>query len=256
MFVDAHIHLSDEKYRENIREVIYEATQQRVSLLLAVSEDAPSSLRTMEIGEKFSSVVLPLVGLHPSFASKGDADLDKVREIISKSRQRVAGMGEIGLDQRYARGSSGAWQKQLSAFQTQLEMAEAAELPVNLHSRDTAGSIIAMLDSYQIKGAVFHWFAGDEKTMGKALDRGFYISFTPSITYSKRVRTLAKACVPELVLTETDGPVPFWGEFRGVTTRPPLVKRVVEELGDLMGLTAGDMARQVEQNAKRLFLGK
>lgn len=59
------------------------------------------------------------------------------------------------------------------------------------------------------------------------------ISVGPSILYSKRVAEVARQADLSIILTETDGPVSYYGPFKDKPTRPSFVIPVVEKLSEI-----------------------
>jgi len=57
----------------------------------------------------------------------------------------------------------------------------------------------------------------------------------------------------ENLLTETDGPVRFWGPFKDKTTTPAFIPIVVEEIAKLKGMKLAEAAMQIYKNFLDFF---
>lgn len=252
MFIDAHIHLYCDEYREILDETIRDAKQSGVGAIFSAAEDYESCLETLGLTRKYGGYVHPVIGLHPWEATRSLKDLGKVEELILKNRDIIVAIGEVGLDRKYAREDEG-WDRQVEAFGAMLRASEETGLPVVVHSRKSAEHVVEALESHSIDKVLFHWFSGEVGTLEKIMDRGFFVSFTPSVTYSKRTQRLALKSDLGQVLTETDGPVSYYGEFKGVLTVPSFVVRVVEKMAEVYGLPVRDVELQIMKNASNFF---
>ena len=251
-FIDAHIHLYSEEYHPRLQEILEEAYRRRVRTLICAAEDYETSLQTLQISSQWRGFVYPVIGVHPWSANQSLSDLEDTLSLILKYRDRLAGIGETGLDRKYA-GEEGEWRRQLEAFKAMIEASEKTSLPLVIHSRKSVDTILEVLESSRVGKALFHWFSGDEGSLRKIIDMGYFVSFTPTITYSKRMQGLASRCDPSKVLSETDGPVPFYGKYKGVLTTPVMVIDVVEKLAEIFSKSLEEMAEQIMDNAEDLF---
>jgi len=102
MFADAHIHLSDPEFREILPQILLEA-KITGKMLIAVAVDAETSALNLKISE-VGEFVKPFIGIHP-WSSKTE-DMDAL-SIGSLDQKRFAGIGEVGLDRKYARDDRG-----------------------------------------------------------------------------------------------------------------------------------------------------
>lgn len=251
MYVDSHIHLYSDEYIGILDNVIEDARRGKVKAILCVSEDYDSSLKSLELASKYD-VVYAAIGVHPWTASHNIDDLDKVVNLAYEKRADVVGIGEVGLDKTYVK-SEKAWDDQLKTFARMVEVSLELNKPLNIHSRGTARDVLEILRFYNVKKAHFHWFSDSEDVLKDVVCEGYYVSFTPSITYSKRVQKLARIVPPEQVLTESDGPVPFFGELKGKLVMPKHVQLVVNKLSEIYEIDAEKLMRIIWGNFKKLY---
>ena len=242
-FVDSHVHLSD---FGDPAAVVREAKEVG-TLLLAASIDGESSFKTLSIAEMFPKTVRGFVGVHPSEAGKARG-LDWLADALNGA----AGVGEIGLDPHYEPQSTRLDQERVC--ETQLAAAEKAGKPVQVHTRGAEKGCLDILSSYTITSVLLHWFEGED-LLEIARERGYYVSFGPALLRSVRLQRMAKKYERDLVLAETDGPVPF-KELNG-TRGPFLIPSVVFKLSEIFQEDFDRTCRRLESNAaKYLSAGK
>ncbi len=233
-FIDSHLHICE--YREPDRAVEFAASNN--VLLFSLGVDRESSFTTLRAAQRRPELVKPFVGLHPSEVGKG-SDLNWFEGALAQA----AGAGELGLDPKYSEVSPKS--AQMAAFKGQLAASEKAGKPVQLHSRGAERECLDVLSSFRLKTVLLHWFQGEE-LLGEASKAGYFISFGPSLLYSKRLQRMASACDPKFLLTETDGPVPF--EPLGGVSGPSLIPSVVFKVAQLRQMAFQDAAELIYAN--------
>jgi TatD DNase family protein len=252
---DSHCHIDDPSFQKDMRAVLKRATEADVAAMLIAAVDRKSSQRAVALARKYPQIYAS-VGLHPHDAKNGDEDLLKALKELS-SHAKVCAWGEIGLDfnRMYSpREDQERW------FLRQLEMADALELPLIFHERDSQGRFLELLKSHpnpRRKGVV-HCFSGNHKELKAYLDLGFYIGITGILTIKKRGNTL-RNLVPQMpedrILVETDAPylTPAPQKNRIRRNEPAFVRSVLLHLAQVMGRDPEDLAPSIWNNTCRLF---
>ncbi|RLI20262.1 hypothetical protein DRO45_04045 [Candidatus Bathyarchaeota archaeon] len=254
-FVDAHVHLSDEEYAEDLDEIIAEAKKSNVVALVSNSMDLETSVGSLKLSERYPGMVYAALGVHPwNVQNLTDAELKRVEELISEERARknkaLVAIGEIGLDYKYTR----VWDKQLMVFNEMLNLAEKLDLPVIIHSRGTTSQIVDMLPSFSLKKVLLHWFSHPLSALKKALEHGYYITEGPPTAYSNGIREVVRRTPLTNLLTETDGPVRYWkNPFKGKRTTPAFIPTVVKAVAEVKGLEVEEVAAQIVKNFEAFF---
>lgn len=89
----------------------------------------------------------------------------------------------------------------------------------------------------------------------KALDIGFYISFSGIVTFKNAVdlQSVAKKVPLDRILIETDSPFLAPVPYRGKINQPAYVKHVAIFLADLLNIPFETLAKQTTENYNRLF---
>ncbi|RLI40802.1 hypothetical protein DRO59_08470 [Candidatus Bathyarchaeota archaeon] len=254
-FIDAHVHLSDEEYAEDLDEIIAEAKKSNVVALVSNSMDLETSVGSLKLSERYPGMVYAALGVHPwNVQNLTDAELKRVEELISEERARknnaLVAIGEIGLDYKYTR----VWDKQLMVFNEMLNLAKKLDLPVIIHSRGTTSQIVDMLPSFNLKKVLLHWFSHPLSALKKALEHGYYISEGPPTAYSNGIREVVRRTPLTNLLTETDGPVRYWkNPFKGKRTTPAFIPTVVKAVAEVKGLEVEEVATQIVKNFEAFF---
>ena len=163
-------------------------------------------------------------------------------------------MGETGLDYFRVEGDM-RWQQE--RFIRHIEAAIQADLPLIIHTREAADDTMAILRDHCADqcGAVMHCFAEDWAVAEKALDLGFYLSFSGIVTFNsaESLREVARKAPLDRILVETDAPYLAPVPMRGKPNQPAFVAHTARFVADLKGLSMEDLTRQTTDNFFALF---
>jgi TatD DNase family protein len=255
-FVDAHIHLADERYSQSVREIVEEAKQLGVLGLVANATDLETSHKSLKLAETYPNHVYATIGIHPwnTKQLKPNEVQDTINLIFKnkENRQRVVAVGEIGLDASYS-GTGEPTEIQKQVFHKMLSVAEKTGLPVVIHSRGSTSQIVNILPSYKIEKVLLHWFSQPHSLIPTIVDRGYYITEGPPSLFSSGIREVIRRIPLTNFMTETDGPVRFRGPFKGKLTTPSFIPMVVEAVAELKGKEKSEVADQVFSNFVDFF---
>jgi TatD DNase family protein len=159
-------------------------------------------------------------------------------------------VGECGLDYFRDRASRAM---QATAFAGQVVLAEKHRRPLVIHTREAAEDTLAVLRSARTP-VILHCFSLPDH-LDEIVERGWYVSFAGNVTYpSAGELAAAAASVPvELLLLETDCPYLSPLPHRGTPNRPHYVLETLRFVAEARGVSADELAAQVETNAVRVF---
>lgn len=251
--IDAHIHLADSAYADRIDFLLEVARKENIVALVANSIDLETSKASVTLSIRNPSLVYAAVGLHPWNAQTADSEeVNQIRELVQEKRNRIVAIGEIGLDKSYAK-TPDHFEQQRRFFEKQLDVAKRMNLPVIVHSRSSAKEVLDIAESYDQKKVLMHWYSGPLEYVKDICDRGWVLSFGPSILYSKRIREIVSKVPLESLLTETDGPVKYRGPFMEKETTPEFIRPVVEEVARILNKDPRALADQILENFDRFF---
>src|SRR6187549_3129021 len=195
MLIDAHVHL--DKYGDLLDQALSEIDEQRI-FTIATAMDVPSYLELRKIAAR-SALVLPPFGVHPRRAAEYAQRLPELSRYIEMS----PAIGEIGLDFHWVKdaGTYPAQRKVLEYF-----IAAAAEQNkfVNLHTKAGEKEILDLLERYDVKRAIIHWYSGPMDILRAMIDYGCYFTIGVEVLYSDYIKEIARTIPDHLLLTETD----------------------------------------------------
>ena len=245
MFIDAHVHL--DKYGDLLDEALRQIETERI-FTVATAMDVPSYLELQTIGAR-SELVLPTFGIHPRRAAEYADRLPEISRYVEMS----PAIGEIGLDFHWVKDASTypAQRKVLEFF-----IAAAAEQNkfVNLHTKAGEKEILDLLEKYDVRRAIIHWYSGPLDILHAMIDFGCYFTIGVEVHYSDHIRAITKLIPDHLLLTETDNPGALkWLRKNDEVGMPAAIKNVVQSVAELRQSTPEKIDALVQANFARLI---
>lgn len=250
MYFDSHAHLDDRRFDSDREEILAGLAGQQVGLLMNVGCDLPSSERSVALAQRYP-FVYAAVGSHPDDADHVDGKLlDRYRALARSPR--VKAIGEIGLDYHYEDVPRA---RQIIAFEEQIELAEALQLPVIVHMREATEDAMQIVARHPSVSGVFHCFSGSAQTALWLVERGWYIGFTGVVTFknARRAVEAVQALPLERILIETDCPYMAPEPYRGRRNDSRYVPLVAAKIAQIKGISPEEAGEATTQNARRLF---
>jgi len=251
MYVDAHIHLYDETYTNFLDDIIKESIENDVTYILSVSEDYGTSIKNLTIGKKYEVYIG--IGMHPSTAIYKVNELSSTIQLIIDNLDKIIAIGEVGLDKKYPKNIS-QWEDEVKVFKEMARLSVEYNKPLNIHSRGASKEVLEILIKEGVENAYFHWFTGEEDVLREIVSEGYYIGFTPSVLYSKRMMRLASKTPIDNILTETDGPIRFYGPLKNEITLPIHVRLIAKKLSEIKEIELNRIIETIQKNFKKLFM--
>jgi len=267
VFIDSHAHLEGKRYDADRAEVLARAKQNGIEAYLAIGNgEGPATADcAIHLAEKYDGQaeyprIWASIGIHPHEASLADEAADA--QMLQWARHpKVIAWGEIGLDYFYDHSPR---EIQKTVFLRQMELAQAAKLPIIIHCRPSDNSENAWEDCLALIqehwsasgfGGILHCFTGSVDHARRALDMGFMISFAGNITFPKAqpIRDAAQMVPLDRMLIETDSPYLAPIPHRGQRNEPAFVKEVARKIGELRGVPAEEIGTQTAQNFYKFF---
>ena len=253
MFSDSHAHLDDDRFSEDLDEVLARAKAEGVDRIVTVGTGLESCRAAIGLAAQHPDFVFAAVGIHPHDADETD---DAAMEQLAESARRagVVAVGETGLDYHYE-NSTRDGQKRL--FRAHIRLALETGLPLIVHCREAHDDCLSILEERRREGlrGVAHCFSGGPEIAERFLDLGFHISFAGTLTFpnARDVREAARSVPLDRVLIETDCPYLAPRPRRGRRNEPAFLPFVAGVLAELRGLEARDVGRVTGRNAGSLF---
>ncbi len=226
--------------------------QNGVANIVNIGTNLDNSRVSLELATKFDSLYASC-GIHPydiRFYDDIDATLAEL-EMLLKNDKAVA-LGEIGLDYHYEDTDR---EKQMAFFRAQMALAERLDIPVIIHDRDAHGDCMSVIRDFPKVTGIFHSFSGSAEMATELIRRGWFISFSGTVTY-KNARMPVEACnaVPiDRILIETDSPYLPPVPHRGEMNHPKYVALTCEKISQIKGVSYEEMAKISADNARRAY---
>ncbi|MGB0712269.1 MAG: TatD family hydrolase [Gammaproteobacteria bacterium] len=254
MLIDSHCHLDMldlSHFDGGLDGVLDQGSEMGVGHYLCVSVDLEAYPSMRDLVSARESVSIS-VGVHPNHDHGHEPDADELIRIAR--RDGCVAIGETGLD--YFRGEGDLeWQRE--RFRTHIAAARECGLPLIIHTREAREDTLRILEEEGARdaGGVMHCFAEDWETAKRAMDIGFYISFSGIVTFKSAVelKDVARQVPADLMLVETDSPYLAPVPKRGKPNQPAFVRHTAEYVAELRGMDFDALAAQTSENYQRLF---
>ncbi len=257
--IDIHAHLCFPDYGESPERIAAEC-QRHMDAVIVTSARYDEGVQALGLCEKHSKL-FPSIGYHPVEGDKPEKTMDMIR----KNKDRIAGVGEVGLDHHWVRDPQKREQQE-TVFSDFIKLAEELGKPLIIHSWDAEEECFGMVKHLDIP-VIFHCYSGSRELAEKILKRGFYISFSTQVLFSKSHRKLAKLVPLEQMTLETDSPFlsPYsYLKGKGEETRlkpgfnpsknyPWNIKFSAEKIGELKNAKPEEVLWKTKENAVRIF---
>ena len=252
-YIDIGANLTSTKFDNILNDTLKESFDNNLESIIVTGATLSGSKYARKIVyENLQYNLYFTAGVHPHNAK--DYNLKQQEELkeLLKDPKAVA-IGECGLD--FNRNHS-TREKQLLAFEKQIQLAMEVDKPLFLHERKASDDFINMLNKYKgsVKGVV-HCFTGNKETVKKYLSMGFYIGITGWICDNERNKELMEAIkyIPlDKLMVETDSPYLSPLDKSKLNT-PKNIKYTVKKIADILNMNEEVLAEQLNKNTKRFF---
>ncbi len=250
--IDSHLHLDDEKLRDNAEQIIKGLHEHNIEFVINNSCNLQSMIDSVELANKYPDVYAT-VGMHPHESSDFN---DKFRALMRQLAQndKVVAVGEIGLDYYYDLSDR---QTQKDVFAEQIEIADQLGLPITLHIRDAYGDawdILTAQKKYLNNGVLWHCYSGSAELARQAVKFGHYFAFGGAITFKNAKKEDVLQAIPfDKILSETDSPYMAPVPLRGQVNTPYNIPLIVDKIAEVYGKSTEQTEAQIRENTLRLF---
>lgn len=249
--IDTHAHIDADVFDIDRSEVIKRAFDDGMEAVIVPGIEPARFESVLKTAESHKNIFFG-IGVHPHNAHEYTQEVENKILKLATHPKAVA-IGEIGLDYYYDFCPQDTQRK---VFSRQLELAVELGKPVIVHNRDSDADLMDIIYSYRSEklSGVLHCFSGDEEMLAKALDAGFYVSFTGNITFKKSILgEIVKSAPIERIMIETDSPYMTPVPLRGKRNEPKLVRLVAEKIAEIKSMTIDEVLKMTTNNAKQLF---
>ena len=265
MWIDSHCHLDAPEFDADRGAVLARARAAGVAQIVLPAV-ARSNFDTVRDLAHAHGLVYAL-GIHPMAVDRAaDDDLAQLRDALAERRgdPRLVAIGEIGLD-HFVPGLDRARQERFYA--AQLALARTFELPVILHVRRSADTLLKHLRATPVRGGIAHAFNGSEQQALAFVALGFKLGFGGAMTFERalQLRRLAATLPMSAIVLETDAPdIPPQWLYRSAAERaagavsrnePGELPRIAQTLAALRGMPLDEVAAATSANVRAALPG-
>lgn len=219
MLIDSHCHINLPELASRLDDVLANMHKQLIDYALVVSVDK-NSFNEIEKLINSHPNLFGSIGIHPDGIDNAEFSL---AELIENSKQKkIVALGETGLDYHWNKGDL-TWQHQ--RFIKHIEASKETSLPLIIHTRDAKEVTLDIMQSHQASKAVIHCFTEDKKFARRALDLGYFISFSGIVSFknAKEIQEVCQFVPDDRLLIETDSPYLAPVPMRGKVNEPSFI---------------------------------
>ena len=259
MWIDSHCHLDAPEFDADRSAVVGRARAAGVQqiVLPAVAAGHFDTVRALAHEHDLAYAL----GIHPLYVGAAqDDDIARLQQALQQHRDdpRLVAVGEIGLD-HFVPGLDRARQEHF--YCAQLRLARDAGLPVILHVRRSADSLLKGLRRIEVPSGIAHAFNGSDQQAAMFVALGFRLGFGGAVSFDRalQLRHLARTLPDSAPVLETDAPdiPPHW-LYRSAADRaagsgqgrnePAELPRIGAVMAALRGCTAAETAALTAAN--------
>jgi len=253
MIIDSHCHLDDERYNDDIEEVISRAKEQGVESFIIPGADPLTLERAVELSEQYEEIYFA-VGVHPYDAE----NYNKSYLETYVTHPKCVAIGECGLDYYRLPETEeeilAEKKMQKEVFIDQIEWAKELKLPLIVHIRESSADCLELLEKYAgLEGGVLHCYNADESLL--KLSNNFYYGIGGVLTFknAKKLINVYPKIPHDKLIIETDAPYLTPHPFRGKRNEPSYTTHVASKMSELSDMEQEKLESLTTTNAKRLF---
>jgi TatD DNase family protein len=212
VWIDTHCHLDATEFDADRPAVLARARAAGVEALVLPAVERAGWAPLADLASRESQPYA--LGVHPLYVDRAaEGDLDRLALELRARRDdpRLVAVGEIGLD-HFVPGLDR--DRQWVFYERQLRIAAEFDLPVILHVRRSADTLLKGLRRVRVRGGIAHAFNGSRQQAEAFIALGFRLGFGGAMSFERalQIRELARSVPLEAIVLETDAPdiPPHW----------------------------------------------
>lgn len=259
MIFDTHAHYDDEAFDSDREAIIGSLQENGIAHVIDVGASKDSMPKVKAIADRYDFIYGAL-GMHPD--EVGDIDDALWTELENGlSDPKIRAVGEIGLDYHW---DIQPHEIQIRWFEKQIELAQAHEMPILIHSRNAAEDTMDVIQKWYGKGApgekltrkgIVHCYSYSPEQAKIYTAMGFYLGIGGVVTFknSKKLKKVVREIPLTSLLLETDCPYMAPEPKRGKRNSSLYLPYVVKAIAELKGITENEVEKVTYRNAMNLF---
>ena len=247
MIIDTHTHLDNEKFIDDVDEVIKRAKEAEVKEFIIPAADPKDLPRAVELSEKYDEIYFA-VGIHP-------VEIDKYEDkflLDFINHPKCVAVGEIGLDYHWVKDEKQR-EKQKEFFIRQIEIAKEYKKPIIIHVREATEDTYDIIKNINDIKGIFHCFNAAEQLLD--FSDNFYYGIGGVITFknAKKLINVFPKIPKNRIIIETDAPYLTPHPYRGQRNEPFYTTLVRDKIAKLWEVDKKEVENITTENVKRLF---
>ncbi len=266
MFIDVHCHLDMvEAAGIKIKEIQSKADKKNVKIVWAGVN--PEINRKILSEKDFTGLVC--LGLYPIDAlALSDSQIDEEIEFIRKNKDKIVGIGEVGIDhkedsnnedlkgsssmkyQKNSKDISHKRERQEEIFRKMIRLAKELDKVLVVHSRKAELRCIEILQEEKAKKVIMHCFSGKLKLVERIVENSWFLSIPTSVKNSEHFQKVISMVPIEQLLCETDSPYLHPDKEFPNTSDNVIVS--YEMIAKIKNLKLEEVGKKIEGNWERL----
>jgi len=276
MIFDTHAHCYWDSLLPHIEDIVLRMQQKWIQKVTQIWCDISTSLKAIELAERFPGVFSATAGFHPETAQNmfpNTEYLNELEKLIEINREYVVAVGECGFDFHYLDGTNDGKtpfdrthpseialrqiENQKYWWLEQWKIGKKYNLPLIIHTRDARNETLSFMKENEITRCVMHCFSEDLEFARELLEFSdeIYFSFSGILTYknAKKIQEAATHVPLNRILVETDAPFLSPEPLRGTINEPANTYYTLEKLIELRSESKEQIISQVYQNSLQFF---
>lgn len=251
-FIDAHCHLTDPAFREDLEQVIDRMKASGMIAAVTIGCEDADIAPLEKLLAAYPGFLFGAWAVHPEYPDAREADVDEIAE--RASAPQMCAVGETGLDFYWCKEPLD-WQR--DRFRRHIAAARRAGKPLIIHARDAEAEALEILREERAgdMGFVMHCFCGSLETALGAVEAGGHVSFTGNITFKKNapLREIAARLPLDRLMIETDAPYMAPVPYRGKRCEPWHAMEAGRAIAAAKGLSFEEVLAATCANAVKFF---
>ena len=251
MYIDSHAHLSSDELFSNREEVQKKAKEALVDVIINICTDEKTLTRGLLLKQHYSNIFLTASTTPHDVEKEGESFFLQVKQAAQE--KHLVAIGETGLDYYYEHSPK---ELQKAFLLRYFHLAKETNLPLIFHCRDAFEDLFSLAKTdYRDGRGLIHCFTGTFEEAKKALDLGWYISFSGIVTFKKSIdlREVAKKIPLSHMMIETDSPYLAPQGKRGQRNEPAFLPETARLLAEIKGVSLEELAFSTKKNALDFF---
>jgi len=229
--IDTHCHIN---FFKNAGDIALECENNQVHTIYVTT--LPSQFEETYPYVKDLKYIYPSLGFH---CLEHGYNLNKEKKIFLKNINKSRYIGEIGLD--FSKKAIVNHDVQIEVLEFIFSSIQYKDKIVSIHSTNAEDKVLELLEKYEIRTVIFHWYSGKISTLKKILNKDYFFSINQAMCKSKRGQNIILKLPKNRVLVETDAPfikgvLPYENDF------------VYSYLSDIWNMPLIDIKEQILDN--------